>query len=123
MKALSLLLLLGSSVALGLFLGWRYLRQVRNKPVHSAVHLMLGAAGLECMVMLRRGAPDGTVVPVEIVGTAAAFLLALAMLSGLLSPMVGRHWGRRPGTLALIAHATLGGGGFILFLVWLVQAS
>jgi hypothetical protein len=121
-KAASLLLLLGGSVALGLFLGWRYLRHQRNNPVHSAVHLMLGVAGLECMVMLRRGAPDGTVVPAEGWGNAAALLLVLSVLSGLLSPMVGRHWGRRPGTVALIAHAALGAGGFILFLGWLVQA-
>jgi hypothetical protein len=39
-------LLLRGSVALGLLLGRRYLRQQRSSPVHSAVRLMLGVAGL-----------------------------------------------------------------------------
>ena len=120
MKQLSLLILLGGTVALGLWLGWRYLRRVPNKPVHTAVHLLMGVAGLELLVMLRRGAPDGTLLTFETLGNASAILLLTAVMSGLLSPIIGRHWGRRPATVALVAHAALGGSGFLLFVAWLV---
>jgi hypothetical protein len=118
---MSLVLLLGGSAALGLYLGWQYVRRIRSNPVHSAVHLILGAAGLEFMVMLRRGAPDGTVVPADALSTAALVLLAMTMMSGLLSPMIGRYWGRRPCTVALIVHAALGALGLILFVAWLAS--
>lgn len=122
LKALSLLVLLTGSTGLGLFMGWRYLRQQRNRPVHIAIHLVLGFAGLECMAMLRRGAPDGTVVAAEGLGNAAGLLLVLAVLSGLLAPILGRHFGRRPGSATLLAHATAGLGGFVLFVAWVLVA-
>lgn len=126
MKAASLLLLLCGSLALGLFLGWRRLRRLPNKPMHSAVHLLLGVAALQVMAMLRRGAPDGTVVAGGVLGTLAAILLLAALLSALLSCLlagiIGRQGLRRPANTALVAHATLATGGFIVFVAWLVQA-
>lgn len=122
MKAGSLLLLLGLSAALGVFLGWRRLHHLPNKPVHRAVHLLLGLAGLQGLAMLRRGAPDGTVVPVEALGTASALLLVLAMMSGLLASVIARHVGRRPVAATLLVYVTVGAGGFVLFIVWLLQA-
>jgi hypothetical protein len=121
-KAAPLFLLLGAAVALGIFLGWRYLHHLRNNPVHSAVHLILGVAGLECMVLLMRGAPDGSVIPTQLLGKPAAVLLALTVMAGFAAPIVGRHFGRKTGTGALIAHATLGAAGFILAMAWLVKA-
>ncbi len=121
MKAAAMLSLLGATVALGLYLGWRILRRQRNSAALGAVHLLLGAAGLECFVLLRRGAPDGTVIPAEIVGTTAAALLAFAMMSGLASQIIASMWGRRPANVALGLHATLGALGFLVFVFWLVK--
>jgi hypothetical protein len=121
-KTAPLLVLLCASVALGLFLGWRYLHRLRNNPVHSAVHLIMGGAGLECMVQLMRGAPDGSVFPAELLGRPAALLMALAMMSGFASPVIGRQFGRKPATAVLIAHAALGAGGFILAMAWLTKS-
>lgn len=58
MKTASLLLLLGGSAVLGLWLLWCHLQRRPHRPVHGAVHLLLGVAGLECVAMLRRGTPE-----------------------------------------------------------------
>jgi hypothetical protein len=119
---LPLLLLLGASVALGLFLGWRYLHKLRNNPVHSAVHLILGVAGLECLLLLMRGALDAPVAPTQLLAKPAAVLLALTLMAGFAAPIVARQFGRKPATVALIAHATLGAAGVILAVTWLATA-
>jgi CDP-diglyceride synthetase len=121
LHAIPSLLLLIAALALGIFLAWQYLRRVRSKPAHGAVHLMLGVAGLELMVMLRRGAPDGTVMAADALGTAAAFLLAMAMISGLLSPIVARYWRRKAANVALAIHSGFGAVGFVLFIGWFAQ--
>ncbi len=117
-KLLVMLLLLGASVGLGLWLAWRFLQRQRRLPVPVAVHLLLAGAGLEAFAMMRRGAPDGSVLPVTPLGNAAGLALVAAMLSGLLLSIVARHL-RRGSTLALVlGHGLLGAGGFGLFLVW-----
>ena len=115
------IVLLSSSVALGLFLGVRYLRRARNKPALIAVHLMLGGAGLEGMAMLLRGTPDGTAIPAGWLGNTAALLLATAMVSGLATPMIGKRSPRKVGSIALATHVGFGAGGFFLFLAWVFQ--
>jgi hypothetical protein len=121
MHLIPALVLLTASVALGLLLGWRYLRRERNKPALIGVHLILGAAGLEAMAMLLRGTPDGTLIVAGTLGNAAGLLLAAAMISGFASPMIGKRSPRRTGTIALASHAGVGAAGFILFLAWVLQ--
>lgn len=111
MHVLPAFALLGACVALGVLLLVQYFRRVRSKPVHVGVHLILGVAGLEGLVMLFRGTPDGTLMP-------AGLLLLLAVMSGLASPMIARRWPRRVGSAALVTHAGVGAAGFVLFLAW-----
>ncbi len=119
MKSAAILILVGVTVALGVYLGWRILHRQRNRPGLGALHLLLGAAGLESVVMLQRGAPDGTVLQAAFTGTTAALLLAFALISGLVSAIVGSMWGRRPANVALCVHAALGAAGFVLVVAWL----
>lgn len=112
--------LLAASVALGLYLGWRYLRRVPNRPVHIGVHLLLGVAGLEAMVLLLRGAPDGTRLAAGSMGNAAALCLLLALMAGLATPLVAKRRARKVGTAAIAAHAGLAAAGFGLFLAWAI---
>jgi hypothetical protein len=120
MQVMPAIVLLSASVALGLFLGLQYLRRVRSKATLIGVHLILGAAGLEGMAVLLRGTPDGTVIPAGALGNTAALLLALAMISGLATPIIGRRSRRALGP-ALATHASVAAGGFVLFLVWILK--
>ena len=53
------LAVIGSTVAIGLYMGWRYLRGERNNRVLVGFHLVLGVIGLEVTAMVIRGAPSG----------------------------------------------------------------
>lgn len=121
MKFAWLLAMLAAATGLGLWLGWRFLRRQRNPPVHAAVHLLLGGAALEGFVILRRGAPDGTVLPFEGLGNTAALLLVGAMLTGLAAPLVAQWWGRRPVGVVLAAHAAAGLAGAVALVTWILR--
>jgi len=114
--ALPPLLFLSLAAALGGYLGWLYLRRTR-KPVVIGLHLLLGAAGLETMVMLLRGLPNGEASPAGAYGGVAAGLLAAAMFTGLIAPMLCRG-SRRTANLVVASHAGVGLAGFALFVVW-----
>lgn len=109
------LAVLASTVLLGGWLGAQYLMGVRNNRVLVGVHFILGAIGLEVLVQLLRGAPGGLGVAGN--GGIAALLLAGAMLTGLLVPILAAS---RPPTIgATIAlHATVATLGFGLLVVW-----
>ncbi len=118
MQLIPAVVLLSASVTLGLFLGLQFLRPLRSKQVLIAVHLMLGGAGLEGMVMLLRGTPDGTFLPAGVLANAAALLLAMAMITGLATPMIAKRSPRKIGSIALATHAGVAAWGFVLFLAW-----
>lgn len=59
-----MLVLLSASLALGAWLAWRWWQRQPRRPVAAAVHLILGGAGLEALAMWRRGAPDGSLLPI-----------------------------------------------------------
>lgn len=122
MKTLPLLLLMGASVALGLLMARRFWRREKNRPVHIALHLLLGIAGLEAMAMLKRGAPDGSVMAAGTWGDAALLALAISVITGFVLTVVGPQGARAPGVAALGAHAAAGAAGFGLFLAWLAAA-
>ncbi|MRD72140.1 hypothetical protein HCX48_08435 [Rhodocyclus tenuis] len=117
------LALLGSSAALGLWLGIQYLRRVRSKPLLIGLHLILGGASMEGTVMLRGTLADGGgslagVVSAVTLGNAVAVLLFTAMLSGLLTPLIAQHSPRKITSVALATHAAVGALGFLLFIAW-----
>jgi len=108
--------LLTSGVGLGLYLGLLYLRRVR-RPVLVGAHLLLGAAGIETMVVLLRGTRDG-VVTTGSFGIVVVVLLAAALVSGLSAPLLGKRSRQRMNIL-LATHAGVGLSGFVFFLAWL----
>ncbi len=122
MQALPALVLLTGSVALGLLLGLEYLRRVRSRPAVVGFHLLFGAASVEVMAMLLRGAPDSASLAPGPLPRAATGLLAFALLSGLVAPMIGR---RSRGTMngALIVHVTAAAAGCMLCVLWFVRAA
>jgi len=117
MKALPVVILLGAAVCLGVIMGLEYLRGVRSRPAMIGIHLLLGAGGLEVLVMLLNRTPDGEVMPAGPLATAAAALVALALFVGLLAPMIGRR-SRRTMNVALATHASIASTGFLVLLVW-----
>lgn len=120
MKQGAVLVLLGVAVALGLWLGWHWLRQQRNRPAQIALHLVLGIAGMECLLLLMRDAADGRPAPGQQWGQPAALALVLAVMAGFIAPVISRQFGRRPAAVALVLHALLAGSGFVLALAWLL---
>lgn len=119
MKFTWLVLQLGLSTGLGLWFAWRFfVQRRRNPPLLTSLHLVLGATALIGVAMLRRGAPDGTVVAPGPLGDAMGLLLVGAMATGLLASLVGRQWGRRPGSVVLLVHVAAGLAGFGLLLLW-----
>ncbi len=107
MAALPPTLFLTIAAGLGLYLGWLYLRGIRRKPVMIGLHLLLGAAGLETMVMMLRGLPNGETSAAGAFGGIAAGLLAAAMFSGLIAPMLCRG-SRRTANLVVASHWVAG---------------
>lgn len=122
MRAIPAVLLLTGAVALGVLLGIEYLRRVRSRPVVIGLHLLLGAGSLEVMAMLLHGTPDGAATPARKVLQATAALLAFALCSGLVAPMVGRR-SRSTMNAALGVHATSAAAGFVLCLYWFVRTA
>ena len=117
MKMIPVLVLFSGAVALGLYLGYEYLKRIPSRPVMIGIHLLLGAGGMELVAMLLAGTPDGEAAPTGRLAHAAAALLLLALFTGLLAPMIGRR-SRPTMNAALATHACAAGAGFVLLLAW-----
>ncbi len=113
------LLVFGSTVAIGLYMGLNYLKGQRNNRNLVAVHILIGVAGLEVFALLLRGAPDGSRLADSQLGPAAALLLAGALFTGFIVPLIGKP---RPATTgpALAVHAVFGTVGFGVLLLWVL---
>jgi len=126
MAMLVVVLLFGTAVMLGGYMAWQYWMGVRVAKAMSAAHLLLGAAGLEGIALLLRGAPDGTKYggggmlfgfeagPVAGVGLAAAFI------TGLLVPLIAKPKPETAGKM-IVAHATLATLAFCVLIWWLMR--
>jgi hypothetical protein len=108
-------LILIAAVASGLTLGLRYLRD-RRKPVLVGFHLLLGAGGLEQLVILL---PPSAGTRAGSFGLAAAACLATALALGFVGAMLDRR-SRQVANIMVSIHAGVGFTGFALFLAWLV---
>lgn len=108
----------GSTVAIGLVLGFNFLNGRRNSRNLVAAHVLIGLAGLEVFALLLRGAPNGTQLAPSQLGPAAALLFAAALFSGFVAPLIIKP---RPATAGpvLALHATFGTIGFGVLLLWL----
>ncbi len=98
------ILLVMTAASLGGYLFWNFLTGKHNKPTLIGVHLLVGMATLEITMMLVRGAPDGTQAQYSTYTNTLFLALGLAMLTGLLAPVVGRQ-SRIGGRALLYSHA------------------
>ncbi|MFZ4111488.1 MAG: hypothetical protein ACOYKQ_13585 [Polymorphobacter sp.] len=112
------LAVIASTVVIGIYMGWRYLRGERNNRVLVGFHLVLGVIGLEVTAMVIRGAPSGERA-LGALGPLAAVLTAVTLLSGLLVPLIAQPRPKLAGP-ALAAHAAVGAVAFVLYLVWAI---
>lgn len=115
MKALAIGLL-AATVALGILLGLFYLGR-RRKSSLATLHLLLGAAGIELLLLLLHWTPTGLTLPAGPAAAWATGLLAAAMALGLFARLSYR---RTPGRAEALlgAHAVAGVAGLLVFLSW-----
>jgi hypothetical protein len=109
----------GTTVCIGIYMGWQYLMGVRNNRVLIGVHLVLGVIGLEVVAILIRQAFDSVDVPGGNWGRSAAVVLAVALLSGLTVPLLAPRYPRSI-TPGLVVHGVVGMVGFALLLAWAI---
>lgn len=117
MKAIPVIILLSVTVAFGVFMAIQYLKRQPLQPIMIGLHFLCGAASLEILAMLLRGAPDGTLLSPGGMIKLGGGLVVLAMLSGILVPMLGRD-SRRTMNTTLAVHAACGALGFALLVIW-----
>lgn len=115
------LVVFGSTVAIGLYMGLNYLKGLRNNRNLVAVHILIGVAGLEVFALLLRGAPDGSRLAESHLGPAAALLLAAALFTGFITPLLAKSRPAATGP-ALAVHAAFGTIGFGVLLLWVFSA-
>ena len=120
MIAAPVVVIVATTVLIGLYMGFRFLQGVRNKPWLGGLHLLLGAAGLEVMAMLLRGAPNGDAVPAEANAHWAGGLIVAALLSGLFVAIIAKPMPNRIG-MTLAVHASFGLLGFAALLLWAMK--
>jgi hypothetical protein len=113
------ILVFGTTVAIGLYMGLQYLRGVRNNRMLVGVHVLIGVAGLEVFALLLRGAPDGSHLATSSTGPAAALFLAAALFTGFIVPLIAAP---RPAAIgpALAVHASMGLVAFGVLLLWVL---
>ena len=111
------LAVLGAATLLGFWLGTKYLMGERNNRVLVALHLILGVAGLEVLMLLLRGAPDGRAAVTGSTGMTAALILAGAMATGLLISILAPS---RPGAIGptIAVHSTVAALGYAMLVFW-----
>jgi hypothetical protein len=116
MTTVPVLVILSAASALGLYLGLLFLRGER-RPGLIALHLLLGFGGLETLVMLLHGTPDGAGPSSDVTfGKIAAGLFAVSAFSGFVASLARRS--PVAANVVLGTHVTVGLAGFALFLAW-----
>ena len=116
MTAMPVLVILSAATALGLYLALLYLRGERKQGL-VALHLLLGFGGLETLVMLLHGTPDGASAAGSLsFGKVAAGLFAVSAFSGFIAALARRS--PVAANVLLGTHVTVGLAGFALVLAW-----
>lgn len=113
-------LVFGTTVMIGGYLGWQFLLGEKRKQMLVAIHLLLGVAGLEVVALMLHGAPDGSVTDGAWLGKAAGLVLAGALLSGFMVPLIARP---KPSTAVWMIglHASIGTAGFLALILWIMR--
>ncbi len=114
------IIIYGTTVALGLVLGWYFLSAKRPPKAVQAIHLLTGFGGLEVVALITSRSRGDAGLKEN--ATLALILLAFAVVSGLFAGIMAKP---RPDMLgpSLALHALLGGGAFLVLLNWAVNAA
>ena len=110
----------GTTVALGLVLGWYFLSSKRPPKAVQAIHLLTGFGGLEVVMLVTRISRGNEALSDN--AAIALVLLGLAVVTGLFAGIMAKP---RPDVLgpALAAHAFVGGSAFLVLANWTMYAA
>ena len=110
----------GTTVALGLVLGWYFLSSKRPPKAVQAIHLLTGFGGLEVVMLVTRISRGNEAL--SDTAAIALVLLGLAVVTGLFAGIMAKP---RPDVLgpALAAHAFVGGSAFLVLANWTMYAA
>ena len=109
--------MVGTNVAIGLWLGWGFVKRQPRSRVLVGVHLIIGLSMLEVLaVMLKKATDSGNAAALPLAQIASG-LLAAALLTGFAGPVLSQS---KPGTRApiLAAHAAVALAAFGMVLWW-----
>jgi hypothetical protein len=109
--------MVGSNVAIGLWLGWGFLKRRPRSRMVVGVHLIIGLSLLEVLaIMLKQATSSGNAAALPLAQTASA-LLAAALLTGFAGPLLSQS---KPRTKApiLATHAAVALSAFGVVLLW-----
>jgi hypothetical protein len=105
-------------MAVGATLALLYLRgAATRRPIVGVVHGLIGATGLCLLIAALQGPRHGDAMGVGSFGSFAAVLFGIALVLGLLIPLLAKRSPRVTGVI-LAAHATVAITAFVLFLPW-----
>lgn len=114
-------LVLACALAAGLALAARAMREdparARRIPLAGAAHGLVGLIGLGLLVISLEGPPRGEATGTGGFGLAAASLIGVGALFGLMLPSLSRN-GVRGVTVVMAIHGALAITGFTLLLAW-----
>jgi hypothetical protein len=119
MTLLPVIILLGITVMIGLFMGQRAWRGVPNNPVMIGFHVLLGAAAFEPLVVALQKIQVGSAATGSY-GTATFLLVGLTLISGVVRSLVIKQ---SPAlrTPLLAVHATLAATALALAVILAVK--
>jgi hypothetical protein len=120
MTPIPIVILLTSTVALGIYLGTRYLRHLPRPPVLIGLHFLFGAACLEPIAIVLHGGIVGAQTKPPLTGLLTAAFIAMALASGVTAVMIGRR-SRQTANVALSIHAGLAASAFTLMVAWVLK--
>ena len=109
--------MVATNVAIGLWLGWGFLKRRPRSRMLVGVHLILGLSMLEVLAIMLKQATDSGSAAAKPLSQIASGLLAAALFSGLVAPLLAQS---KPGTKApaLAVHAAVALSAFGAVLVW-----
>jgi hypothetical protein len=110
--------ILAATVAFGSALAFLHLRAAKLPPWPvGALHGLAGATGLVVLILALQGPARGAEYGVSAFGPAAAALVALALVMGLVVLILARRF-RRTSGLVIAIHSTIAVTAFVLLLAY-----
>jgi hypothetical protein len=119
MTTTPIVLIYAAAAGLGGYVLLLWFRKAR-RPGLIAVHLLLGAAALEMLFAFLRLKDLGDNGAASRLGTIAVTLMALAMFSGFVAPVLGKQH-RTAANSLLATHVCSGVAGFLMVLALAAQ--